>query len=84
MNVNAYLQSGVIESYCLGFTSSEEDGSVMELAAQYPAIQHQIELVRTSFESILMQPVLEPAALIKKAVLKRLVKQESLSDLNTL
>lgn len=42
-NLKAYLDSGIIEQYCLGMTSAEEMVEVEKLALEYPAIAEAIK-----------------------------------------
>ena len=39
MNIRAYIVSGVIEDYCLGFMSTEEMAAVAQNAAKYGEIR---------------------------------------------
>jgi hypothetical protein len=43
MNVQAYINSGIIEDYCLGVLSPEERRSVAQNALLYDVIQAAIE-----------------------------------------
>ncbi len=43
MNVEEYINSGIIEDYCLGVLNPEERQSVAQNALRYPAIQTAIE-----------------------------------------
>jgi hypothetical protein len=43
MNIAEYINSGVIEDYCLGVLTPEEQQSVAQNALQYPEIQTVIE-----------------------------------------
>jgi hypothetical protein len=43
MNLDAYINSGIIEDYCLGVLTPEQRLSVAHNAALYPEIQAAIE-----------------------------------------
>ncbi|MFY8005291.1 MAG: anti-sigma factor [Chitinophagaceae bacterium] len=51
MNVKEYIESGIIESYVLGFASEAEIQELLLLCNQYPEIQQAVE----EFESALLQ-----------------------------
>jgi hypothetical protein len=48
LDIQAYIASGILESYVLGITSAEENVEIEALALQYPQIKAEIEAVRAS------------------------------------
>lgn len=77
MNVEEYIASGIIDRFCLGFTSAAEDVVIREIAASSPVIQQQISMVNASLESVIKQGVIEPEATLMKAMFKKLDGQQS-------
>ena len=78
MNVKEYIASGIIESYCLGFTSPQENEVVKQMAANYPAVQEEIEKVRNSMHTILKETAIKPRPSVKTAVMNTIYTQQSL------
>lgn len=79
MNIEEYINSGIIETYCLGFTSPDENREVEAWAVLYPQVQAEIEKVRTSMLSVLQGGELKPKAAVKAAVMHSIYKQQSLT-----
>ena len=78
MSIDEYIGSGIIETYCLGFTSPEENRQVEAWAAQYPEVQAEIEKVRHSMLSVLQGSDLKPRPSVKAAVMNSIYSQQSL------
>lgn len=51
MDVNTYIQSGVIESYIMGIADEQEVSELMQLAARYPEIKAAIDVAEASLEA---------------------------------
>ena len=69
MNTKEYIESGIIESYVLGVTTVGESTEVETLALQYPDIQIEVESVRNTFESYVLQYEKEPPAFLKDKIM---------------
>ncbi len=79
-DLNLYIASGVIESYCLGNLSDAEAQALTQLAAQYPALQAEIDKTLAVLEPYSGQNA--PAADLKERTLQFLstfLKQEAIS-----
>jgi hypothetical protein len=77
MDITAFIESGIIENYCLGFCTEEEALEVEKLAAVHPAIQNEIEKVRDCFEQQLRAEAIQPSPSVKIAVLQSVYKQQA-------
>lgn len=51
MNVQDYIQSGIIESYVLGMANEQEAAELMQLSREYPEIQQAIDSFEASLEA---------------------------------
>lgn len=51
MNVQDYIQSGIIESYVLGMANEQEAAELMQLSRQYPEIKQAIDSFEASLEA---------------------------------
>lgn len=60
MDINAYINSGIIESYVLGLLDAKESGEVEQLALQYPEIRNEINEVQQSLQSYAEVNRMEP------------------------
>lgn len=78
MDATAFIRSGIIETYCLGFTSAEENILVEKMAAAHPQIKEEIEKVRESFNRFLQKRKMQPSASVKTAVMNNIYSQQAL------
>ena len=51
MNVQDYIQSGIIESYVLGMANEQEATELLQLSQQYPEIKQAIDNFEASLEA---------------------------------
>lgn len=80
MNVEAYIRSGILENFCLGFCSAEENRDVEEMASQYPEIKAELEKIRSSLEEYFLANEIKPAPSVKIAVMLSIYKQMAASQ----
>jgi mannose-6-phosphate isomerase-like protein (cupin superfamily) len=63
MNVREYIESGVLQNYCLGLLSEHERVVVEETCVQYPAIQKELIIIQEALEhyseSVAIPPIEE-------------------------
>ncbi|BAV09226.1 Anti-sigma-K factor rskA [Filimonas lacunae] len=72
MDTQAYIQSGVIESYVLGLASAEEAAELLELSRLHPAIQQALDETEIAFEKNAMANASVPDAAIREQLLATL------------
>ncbi len=77
MNLKDFLASGIIETYCLGFSSPEENLLVETMLEKYPQVQYEISEVRNSLEKVLKSAEIKPAASVKTAVMNSIYTQQA-------
>ncbi len=77
MNVKDFIASGIIETFCLGFSSAEENELVERMAGAHPEVQQEINEVRSSLEKILKSSEIKPASSIKTAVMNSIYSQQA-------
>ncbi|MES1224174.1 MAG: anti-sigma factor [Bacteroidota bacterium] len=75
MDINAYIGSGIIESYVLGLASAEEVVEVEALAMQYPAIKAAVDDFALLLEAQVLQNAVRPPAEIKQQLLDTLADE---------
>ncbi|RYE22904.1 MAG: cupin domain-containing protein [Sphingobacteriales bacterium] len=76
MTAAEFIQSGLIETYCLGFTSAEENTVVEQMAAAHPEVKQEIERVRNSFGEFIKKRKMQPSASVKTAIMNTIYSQQ--------
>ncbi|MEO7463700.1 MAG: cupin domain-containing protein [Ferruginibacter sp.] len=77
MDLQHYIKSGIIDSYCLGFTSPDENQEVERMAASHPGVQAEIDLVRKFISDGIVQQAIMPSRKVKDNVFKTIYRQEA-------
>lgn len=72
MNIQEYIESGIIENYVLGATTAGESAEVERMALEYPDIQKEIEAIKISLENYAIQYEKEPPAFLKDKIMGEL------------
>lgn len=79
MNAQEFITSGLIESYCLGFTSQAENELIEQMALRYAEVQQEIVRVRALMNNVLKQTEIKPAPSVKTALMNTIYSRQSLS-----
>lgn len=69
LDVQAYIASGILESYVLGLTTTEETAEVEQLASEYPEIRIELASLSTALEEFALTYEQEPPAHLRDRVL---------------
>ncbi|MBC7410739.1 MAG: anti-sigma factor [Arcicella sp.] len=69
MNTKEYIESGIIESYVLGASTIGESTEVERMALEYSDINAEVESVRNTLESYVLQYEKEPPAFLKDKIM---------------
>ncbi len=69
MDIKAYIESGVIESYVLGMAEAQEAAELERLSRQYPEIRKAIDEFEIALEKQALAGAVAPPAHIKKQLL---------------
>lgn len=77
MTAPELIASGILESYCLGFTSISENAMVEKMAGDYPLVQQEIEKIRDSFSRFLLKNTLQPSHSVKTNVMHTIYSQQA-------
>lgn len=80
MDIEGYIASGILENYCMGFCSETEATQVERYASAYPAIQQEIDKIRSVFEEYLLSNQIEPSRNVKFAVMENIYRQMATAD----
>lgn len=73
MNINAYIASGILESYVLGSATSEEIVEVEQMAVKYPEIKEELRAIEESLESYAFDNASEPPVHLKDQIWNTIV-----------
>ena len=69
MDIQEYIQSGIIESYVLGLASAEESAEVEKLSLQYPDVKQAINEFSVLFEQQAFENAVTPPQDVKGTIM---------------
>lgn len=72
MDIQIYIQSGIIESYVLGLTSDDETAELLRLAEEHPDIAEAIRATEQAFEQNAQANAIAPQPAVKDHLLAAL------------
>ncbi len=72
MDINAYIESGIIESYVMGVTTPEETAEVRSMAARHPEIAGAISAFEIMLETQLNSNTIAPPPIVKERIFSEL------------
>jgi quercetin dioxygenase-like cupin family protein len=75
MTKEEFLVSGLIETYCLGFTSTEENILVEKMAALYPEVKNELDTVKSTMNRYLKDVTLQPRPQLKTRLMTTIYTQ---------
>ncbi|MEJ7680143.1 MAG: hypothetical protein WKG06_20245 [Segetibacter sp.] len=78
MDIQAYIQSGIIESYVLGLANAEEAAELENLQFQFPEIQQAVSEFSTLLEQKLFENAITPPMDVKAKIMSA-IKNEMIS-----
>lgn len=77
MDIKAYIETGVIESYVLGMAETHEAAELEQLSRQYPEIRKAIEDFEASLEKAAFAGAVTPSAYVKQELFTALAGEFS-------
>jgi len=77
--VNAYIESGILELYVLGQLTVQEQREVEEMAAKFPEVKQEITMIELAMEQYAMQNAIEPSAGLKDQIMNQLSSNETVA-----
>ena len=75
MDIKAYIESGVIESYVLGMAEAQEAAELEQLSRQYPEIRKAIDEFEAALEQQALSAAVAPAAHVKEQLFASLANE---------
>lgn len=84
MDIQAYIQSGIIESYVLGLASAEEIDELESLVQQYPEVMQAISNFSVLLEQKAFENSIKPPSDVKSKIVAAIKNEESLAPVISL
>ncbi len=81
MDIKAYIESGALESYCLGTLPEEEMLSVEEMCANYPEIKLELKAIELALEKYAYENAIAPKHHLMADITKRLANEPGILPL---
>lgn len=72
MDVQKYIESGVLEEYCLGQLDEEGQAYLIQMAMLYPEVKAELAAVELTLENMTMACAVEPKRSLKQNILTSL------------
>jgi mannose-6-phosphate isomerase-like protein (cupin superfamily) len=72
MDIKEYIESGVLEEYCLGLLSEEQKSFLIQMAMLYPEVKEELIATELAMEKLASSNGLEPGHGIKQRILDAL------------
>ncbi|MEP6611008.1 MAG: cupin domain-containing protein [Mucilaginibacter sp.] len=69
MDVQKYIESGVLEQYCLGHLDEADQAYLIQMTMLYPEIKAELTAVELAFEELSAISAVEPANNLKQSIL---------------
>jgi mannose-6-phosphate isomerase-like protein (cupin superfamily) len=72
MDLQDYINSGILEQYCLGLLDSDKANQVIGYCVRYPELQDELKSIEEALEKMAAEKALTPPLQLKEKVLARL------------
>ncbi|MBA3665198.1 MAG: hypothetical protein H0W61_13445 [Bacteroidetes bacterium] len=80
MNIEEYINSGILDLYVLGLTSEGECGEIELLASEHILIKQEIEKLRSGIEAYVKLQAVSPGPLVKPLLLATIEYSERIRN----
>lgn len=77
MDIQAYIQSGIIESYVLGIASAEEVAELEILQLQFPEVAEAVSEFSSSIEEYSLKNAIAPPPVVKSNTMAAIKKEQT-------
>jgi mannose-6-phosphate isomerase-like protein (cupin superfamily) len=72
MQIQNFIQSGILEEYCLGLLSSEEQAFVIQMSMLYPEIKEELTQIELIMEKAALKLAVKPNPELKQTIFNSL------------
>ncbi len=69
MDVQSYINSGILEEYCLGLLNEEEQAYLIQMSILYPEIKNELIAVERALEQLAESGAIEPGSEVKHRIM---------------
>lgn len=86
MNVQDYIDSGVLYDYSIGALSGKERAIVDKVCAKYPEVRHELQQLQAAVENHVSATAISPVAAMQEGIWNTLdnINKEKTGDINQL
>jgi len=85
MDIQAYINSGVLESYCLGLLDEEDEAYLIQMTMLYPEVKAELIAIELAMEKMADLSAVEPSPVVKQRFMAAIGFDEaSIINLNDL
>jgi mannose-6-phosphate isomerase-like protein (cupin superfamily) len=84
MDIRRFIESGILEEYCLGLLSAEDAAFVIELTLLYPEVKHELEKIELAMERLAAEEEVKPDPALRNKILSALIYSDHPLDINNL
>ena len=69
MDIQQYIESGILEEYCLGRLDEADEAYLIQMTMLYPEIKEELTAVELAFEKLAATTAVEPGEQVKQNIL---------------
>lgn len=77
INIQEYIESGILEQYALGLTTAEQNAEIAEVLKQYPELQKELTAIENGLELFAKQYSKPMPAYLKDRVLRGIEQEKN-------
>jgi len=82
MDIQKYIESGVLEQYCLGLLDEGEQAYLIQMTMLYPEIKAELTAIELAFEELSAIGAVEPPNNLKHNILAAIGRDQESAELN--
>jgi mannose-6-phosphate isomerase-like protein (cupin superfamily) len=72
MNIREYIESGVLEEYCLGLLNADEQAAVLQICALFPEVKMELTVIEQAIATMAANRAITPSDDLKQKILNSL------------
>lgn len=72
MDVQQYIESGILEEYCMGLLNAEEQSFLIRMTMLYPEVKEELTAVELALEKLALSAAVKPREGVKQNILASL------------
>src|SRR5476651_2586423 len=70
MDVRKYIESGVLEDYCMGLLNEQDQAYLIEMTMLYPEVKTELTIVEQALENLAVLNAVDPHPAVKQRVIE--------------